>query len=243
MSPDLNDPKWTEYLLGELNGDEQQAAETLLAEHPGLRDDLNALRETLDLTRRALLEPVSGQETVTAACRAALETPPRRRPLLFIVPTALAAGLALLLGLNVFLNRDPGPALLLDEAGNEYGDLFHDGVITPFGLGVEAPLPEPAVLRESPVLERRSQPAPDSAPASPPAPARARAFLRAEPVLEATPEADLMDLQFNALESDPETEPEEDEEEDKDKNKESENSESQTNTDPLCSRPASHQQR
>jgi hypothetical protein len=220
MTPDLNDPKWTEYLLGDLTGEELQSAETLLEQNPDLREELNALRATLELTQQALLEPVTGEEDIADACRAALDRPPNRRPILFILPTAIAAGLALFLGLNVFLNRDAAPGVLVDETGAEHLDLFMEDLIAPFGLDAEtAPetTKELPTLRESIVLERRFQPAADSAEPPPPAPARARSLQMAP-----LPEEDAFMARgaVMGLRAEPESEPDEEDEDEEDEDEE-----------------------
>ena len=181
MSPELQDPKWTAYLLDELPETERRAIEQDLAAQPELRSELEALRNTLELTRQALGEPVTGQNAITDHCRQALPLRTRKTPLRFVLPTALAAGLALFLGLNALLPGRQAPVKVLDEAGHELGGFAAEGRIIPqstevLELNAE---PEPLLLRENTVIEWQARPTVEAAPASPPpAPARARSLHR-----------------------------------------------------------------
>ncbi|MCC5846332.1 MAG: hypothetical protein JJU05_18950 [Verrucomicrobia bacterium] len=246
MNPKLTDPKWTAYVLGELTEAERARAEQELAADADLREHVEALRLTVGLTREALSQPVPGAEDLVRECETALAPPPARFPIRYLFPTALAACLALFLGLRALLPSGTPPALL-DETGNEIDTFAADGMIIPegsFELHEDA-LSEETLslefgrnLREAPAAHPRAfsfreevPPQPAATPAPPSAPARAlerqRAVPREQtvPLMEPSAEAGRRETHLdalNALAADLLDEPEEDEDEDEEEDDEEE---------------------
>lgn len=101
LSPD--DPRWTAYLLDELSPAERKEFEHEMDADPAASGTLSDLERTLAVIREALAEPEPGTGALdplrVEAVRRSGPLPHRQ----WWVPTAVAASLALGLGLGVFL--------------------------------------------------------------------------------------------------------------------------------------------
>lgn len=110
MNWDIDDPRWTAWLLGDLDDAERHEAEAHLAADPDLKRQVEGLRETLEVLKQAFeseppsreLEPLRSE-----AVRRAESAPGGKTALRLWLPTAAAALLALGFGLAHLLNR-PG---------------------------------------------------------------------------------------------------------------------------------------
>lgn len=199
MTPDITDPKWTAYLLGDLPEEAWAAAEAELDAHPALRDELDRLHATLRLTQDALREPVSGSDTLAQSLREALDAAPDpRRRIPLVVPTALAAGLALFIGLRVLLPTQT----LHDETGQEVERLqtvpAESGRREAAAVLFAAPESAPeAESFDTPASAGSNTPAPAAAPAPVQAPARALTLERSR--IFAAPEAEVEELTSDSL--------------------------------------------
>jgi anti-sigma factor RsiW len=111
MNWNIDDPRWTAYLLAELSPQESADAEAVLKSDPALRRDVEALRETLALLHNALAEtPAPALDDLRR--EAVLREKPSR-PLPFVwIPTAAAAALLVMLGLHHAQNNPPQPEAL-----------------------------------------------------------------------------------------------------------------------------------
>jgi len=183
MNPKYTDPTWTAYVLGELTGPERARAEQELAGDADLREHLEALRLTIGLAREALAQPVAGGKDFMPDLQSAPPSHGDRFPLRYRFPTALAACLALFLGLRALLPSGTPPALL-DETGNEFEASAAEGMIIP-EVSFEAY--GDAVTGDAPASEfgRRFRASPEEQPQamplrgeSPPQPATASALTR-----------------------------------------------------------------
>jgi len=169
MSLFPEDPRWTAYLLDELDEADRKACEAELEANPGRCAEVEALSQTLDFMREALKQPVAGGDTVREDCARALRPP--RAPLRFWLPTAVAAMLALGVGLSRYLTLPRQEMKLrgefdLFEAGQYLEMEKEEGLSVGFAAG-DVNLPAPAAA-----------PLPPSRPASPPHP-----VLPAEPLM------------------------------------------------------------
>lgn len=107
MNSDANDPKWTEYALGELTDEKERAEmESILAESPEMRQLVEEIRRTAEMLKRELLaeQPIG----LTPAQRKLIEeTAGARRSRLSNRPAwALATAAALVLMLSVVTFRE-----------------------------------------------------------------------------------------------------------------------------------------
>ena len=177
------DPRWTAYVLDELAPELRAEADARLQDDPALRQQIDHLRETTELLRNTLEAPVPGDVDIVAKCREALSepaSPSTRSPLMIIWPTAIAAMLAIGLGINYMVqwgprSREdqtrPAPAAFPTDSDVETeAEAFRDGADDPLMQVFRAG--EPA----------RDEIAAPALSADPPAPAESRAFhFRAEP--------------------------------------------------------------
>jgi len=177
VSPHPEDPKWTAFLLGELDAETQQSCKAEMEGDPDLRARVDALAETLQLLREAFQQPVSGSGDMPAACARAL-APPVRKPVRFWLPTALAAMLAIGFGLSRYRSQAPkessfteAEALAPMDSGGPAGlEAAFDGAVRNAMELEEAPaafslpsvtLPAPASAPPPPARLRRSEPMAD----------------------------------------------------------------------------------
>jgi anti-sigma factor RsiW len=106
MNIDANDPKWTEYALGELTDEKERAEmESILAESPEMRQLVEEIRRTAEMLKRELLAEQS--IGLTPAQRTLIEEKAnaRRNWLGFRPAWVLAAAAAVVLMLSVVTFR------------------------------------------------------------------------------------------------------------------------------------------
>jgi hypothetical protein len=140
------EPKWTAYLLGELDPEEARRLEAELEADPELRGELAHLEETLELLRGALGGPVDGGAELLDHCRRGMRPRLWLRPSLWM-PAAAAAMLVAGLALPLLTVRHRAGPAAPEETVQELEMSGFAAEEFSLGLMDEAPVPAAASMR------------------------------------------------------------------------------------------------
>ncbi len=108
MNWEIEDPRWTAYLLGELSAEERAEAEKMLKQHPHLQQEVDSLNTVLGCLQSEISkQPLPLFEPLRK--EAVLQNPSAKKSRSLWFPTAAAALLAIGFGVAHFLNPATSP--------------------------------------------------------------------------------------------------------------------------------------